>query len=265
MPNENNGWDPESVNPRYHIRGNGLRQWTPLLTAVGLTEHAYATNGVKAVEPAGVEPVEADQTGEIIFKVEGANVITSLNIMARVTRSSREDLATIAVSTTNGLEWVEVWRADQTGEMPVELRLIEPVNGAYEVLVKVGLRGKAAASDARLLSIAFDAVTQLNSKTLPRLRLGKNTVCVAAGEQSESIVLWPDLSKPSYKTYVVEEKNVAAAGAAQLSGLVVCREGRPRSLRGLSPRCAQRHHQRDLRWTVLQSRRAGPDRPTAQL
>ena len=47
----------------------------------------------------------------------------------------------------------------------------------------MGLRGKAAASDARLLSIAFDAVTQLNSKTLPRLRLGKNTVCVAAGEQ----------------------------------------------------------------------------------
>ncbi len=209
VPSENTGRDPESVNPRYRIRGNGQRQWTPALTAAGLTENTHAVHGIQPIEPSGVEPVEAGKTGEIVFKVEGANVITSVNVKARVIRASEEDLASISVSTTNGLEWKEVWRADQTGDLPAELSLIESVNGAYEVLVKVSLLGKAAACDSRLLSIAFHTVTQLNTKTLPALRLGKNTVCVAAGDPSESIVLWPDLSKPSYKAYVIEEKNVA--------------------------------------------------------
>ncbi|HUT10247.1 MAG TPA: right-handed parallel beta-helix repeat-containing protein [Thermoguttaceae bacterium] len=209
VPNENKGWDPESVNPRYNIRGNGLREWTPLLTASALTKTAHAVSKVEAIEPAGVEPAQADQAGEIVFKVEGANVITSLAINATMIRQTADDLAAIAVSTTNGLAWDEVWRADKTGRIPVDLRLIEPVNGAYEVLVKVILKGKTNASDAQLRSIAFETVTQLNSKTLPRLRLGKNRVYVGAGEQTESIVLWPDLSRPRYQAYVVEEKNVS--------------------------------------------------------
>ena len=209
VPNEKTGLDPESVNPRYRIRANGLRQWAPTLTATVLTENTFSAIGIKATESGGVEPVQAGQTGEIVFKVEGANVITSLNIDARMIRARKEDLASIAVSTNNGLAWQEVWLADTTGEMPVELQLIEPVNGAYEVLVKVALQGKAAATDVRLLSIAFHAVTQLNGKTLPTLRLGKNTVYAAAGDPSESIVLWPDLSKPRYRIYAVEEENVA--------------------------------------------------------
>jgi hypothetical protein len=208
VPNESNGRDPESVNPRYHIRGNGLRDWTPTLTAGELAKGAFTTNGVKATDPSGLEPIRAGEPGEVVFKVEGANVITSLRIKAAVVRNSAEDLASIAVSTTNGLEWEEAWRAEKTGERPVDLRLVEPVNGAYEVLVRVTLKGHAATSDARLRSIAFQAITQVNSKTLPKLRLGENTVCVTAGEQTESIVLWPDLSKPSYRAYVVEEKNV---------------------------------------------------------
>ena len=208
VPNENKAWDPESVNPRYHIRGNGLRDWTPTLTAVEVAKGVFATNGVRATDPSGVEPARAGEPGEVVFKVEGANVITSLTIKAAVIRNSADDQAAVAVSTTNGLRWKEVWRAGETGEVPVDLRLVEPVNGAYEVLVKVTLMGKTAASDAGLRSIAFQAVTQLNTKTLPRLRLGKNTVCVAAGEQTESIVLWPDLSKPGYRACVVEEKNV---------------------------------------------------------
>jgi len=208
VPNESSGKDPEAVNPRYRIRGNGLREWMPALTAAAFAEGVYAMHGLTATDPAGVEPAETGRPGEVVFKVEGSNVMTSLAVKAAVLRRTSEDLAAIAVSTTNGLEWKEVWQAETTGEIPVDLRLVEPVNGAYDVLVRVTLMGRASPSDARLQSIAFEAVTQLNSKTLPRLRLGKNSVCVAAGEQSESIVLWPDLSSPGYKAFVVEEKNV---------------------------------------------------------
>lgn len=209
VPNESSGKDPEATNPRYRIRGNGLRDWMPALTAASLSRDLYQTRNVNAVDPSGIEPSRASESGEAVFKVEGANVITSLSVKATVMRKTPEDLASIAVSTTNGLQWNEVWRAESTGELPVDLRLIDQVNGAYEVLVKVTLMGQNSASDARLASIIFQAVTQVNSKTLPQLRLGKNTVCVAAGDQSESIVVWPDLSRPSYRDYVVEERNVA--------------------------------------------------------
>jgi len=176
----NNGKDPESVNPRYRIRGNGVRTWKPTLPP----------NGVGA--------------GETVFKVEGANVITSLAVKAAFERRAADDLAALAVSTTNGLAWQEVWKADKTGEVPLDTKLVEPVNGAYEVLVKATLKGSAA-----LKSIEFQALTELNSKTQPKLLLGKNTVYVGLGEQTEAIVVWPDLQGEAYKPYAVEERNIA--------------------------------------------------------
>lgn len=176
----NHGKDPESVNPRYRLRGNGVRTWKPALPQGGI---------------AGTDAV---------FKVEGANVITALAIKGAFERKAEADEAALAVSTTNGLAWQEVWRADRTGEASLDTKLIEPVNGAYEVLVKATLRGQAA-----LKSIEFATTTMLNSRTQPRLLLGRNTVYVGRGEQTGSIVLWPDLQGAAYKPYVVEERNVA--------------------------------------------------------
>ena len=46
VPSEKTGKDLESVNPRYRIRANGLRDWSPMLTADGLSKHARATHGI---------------------------------------------------------------------------------------------------------------------------------------------------------------------------------------------------------------------------
>ena len=208
-----NGRDPEAANPRYRIRGNGLRTWVPTLTPLSLPACAHAKAGVRAVEPAGVEPERAGQPGHIVFKVEGANVITSLTISGKLFRKGKEDVAAISVSTTNGTQWHEAWRHAASGETAASIPLLDEVNGAYEVLVRVELLGKSAPSDACLKEIAFQTVTMLNSKTQPRLRLGKNTVYVGAGEQTESIVLWPDLQGDRYKALAVAEKNVKTARA----------------------------------------------------
>ncbi|MGA2033549.1 MAG: hypothetical protein ABSG68_14940, partial [Thermoguttaceae bacterium] len=207
----NQGKDPESANPRYHIRGNGVRIWTPALTARALVRSARSMIGLKAVEPVGVQPVGAGRPGHVVFKVEGANVITSMIVKGLFRRGSGDDRNAVSVSTTNGLRWKEVWTNDRTGETPAKIKLLDEVNGAYEVLVKVELMGKAAAADAQLKQIAFETRTMLNSKTQPSLRLGKNTIYVGAGEQTESIVLWPDLQGASYRPYVVEEQNVQTA------------------------------------------------------
>ena len=205
----NNGKDPESVNPRYRIRGNGVRSFLPGMFGREMVQNAHSLSNIRALEDRGVQPERAAEPGHIVYKVEGANVITCLRINATCVRQTNDDLNAIAVSTTNGLTWRDVWTNDKTGESTAKLKLVEPVNGSYEVLVRVTLMGKSAADHARLRSIGFEAITMLKSKTQPQLLLGKNMVYVGAGEQTGSVVLWPDLQATSYKPYVVEERNVA--------------------------------------------------------
>jgi len=206
----NNGKDPEETNTRYHIRGNGVRVFKPALTEAALQEAAYSISGCKAISPGVVVPSEAGEPGEIVFKVQGANVITHLRIRAGFVRKTAGDAASVSISTTNGLTWNEVWKGEGAGDVPLDLALGQEVNGAYDVLVKVSLAAKANPADACLKEIEFETTTMLNSKTQPQLLLGKNTIYVGTGEQTESIVVWPDLQGENYKPYVVEEKNIVS-------------------------------------------------------
>ena len=196
----NNGKNPEDK--RFNQRGNGVRTFKPALTAATLPKIVHSMTNVTALDPAGVAPIKAGEAGEVVFKVEGANVITSLAIKAAFERKNGTEANTIAVSTTNGLTWKEVWTNDKPGATPVDLKLVAEVNGSYEVLVKVTLRNSV------LKDIEFETTTMLNAKTQPRLNVGKNTVYVGTGEQTGSIVFWPDLQGDNAKPYIVEQENV---------------------------------------------------------
>jgi len=206
----NDGADPEKPNPRYRIRGNGIRVFRSQLTEGSLREAAYSISGCKVIQPSSVIPSMAGEPGEILFKVEGANVITHLRIKAEFSCKTAADAAGVSISTTNGLTWHGVWTAEQVGDIPLDLSLGSEVNGTYEVLVRVSLMSKASPSDACLREIEFETTTMLNSKTQPRLLLGRNTVYVGTGDQTESIVLWPDLQCKKYKPHVVEQKNMTS-------------------------------------------------------
>lgn len=199
VPNGNK--DPDAANPRYHLRGNGVWTFEPKLTREGLAAGAQQFDNIKPVDGGGVMAAAPTKPGEIVFKLEGANVITSLKIQAQFVRG--EESPTIEVSTANGLTWQKVWQGDKSPVSGADRTLINEVNGSYEVLVKVRLVGQA-----QLKNIRFETRTMLNSKTQPNLLLGRNTVFVGAGDQTESIVFWPDLQGTNYQPYVVEEKNI---------------------------------------------------------
>jgi hypothetical protein len=99
----------------------------------------------------------------------------------------------VLVGAGNGLHWRELWKAEDIGKESAVLDFTEPVNGAYEMLIKVRMLAKAAAGDAVLKSIKVITTTQPSSKTQPRLNVGRNTVYVGAGGQTDSIVFWPEL------------------------------------------------------------------------
>jgi hypothetical protein len=201
VPNDN-GKDPEKKS-NFKIRGNGLRTFKPALTAESLPKVAHSLSGLKLIAPSGVELARAADPGEAIFKIEGANVITALGIDAAFARASQSDIASIAVSTTNGLTWHDAWKGETTGEVPAKLKLIDEVNGSYEVLVKVALQGRAQLKD-----IAFETTTQINTKAQPKLNIGRNTVYVGAGDQTGSIVFWPELVAGKAAPYIVAQQNV---------------------------------------------------------
>lgn len=205
----NLGKDPEAANERYRIRGNGVRLFRPALTRDGLAGALHESSNLRALEPAGLAPVRAGEPATAVFKVEGANVIASLKISASFHRRTAADVGRIEISACNGLSWREVWDAGRADTSQPVLSLVDEVGGAYEVLVRVTLLGQAAADDAGLLGIQFETITQLNSKTQPALRLGRNTVYVGAGDPLESIVFWPDLQGTNYRAWAVAETNVA--------------------------------------------------------
>ncbi|MCX5685805.1 MAG: hypothetical protein NT049_19290, partial [Planctomycetota bacterium] len=163
-----------------------------------------------AAAPAGLRSDAAGTPGEIVFRIAAANVITRLKITASVLRKTAEDEARIAISTNNGLAWKEVFfKTGTPAETTTYISSIYEVNGAYEALVKVTLLGKASPENTVLTKFEIQTTTALNAKAQPQLTLGKNTVYVGAGDQTESIVLWPELQGGKYKETVVEEKNIA--------------------------------------------------------
>jgi len=203
----NNGQDPDN---RYRIRGNGVWISRPSLAPENLQKVIQHANNITAVEPFGLQPEQAGISAEVVFKVQSGNVTTSQVIQATLFRLTEDDEAKISVSTTNGLHWTEVWKAESTDEITAKISLFDEVNGAYEILVKVELTAQTNPSDCVLKSLEIQTTTMLNAKTQPRLNLGKNTIYVGLGEQTESIVFWPELQGGKYKEHIVEEKNVAS-------------------------------------------------------
>lgn len=205
VPNAS-GKDAEATNPRYKIRGNGRWTFKPELTAAEYKKYIYTSHGITAND--GLHPEAANVPSEVVFRVQSANVTTSQHISAAFNRKTDADLITLYVSNDNGLNWKEVWKAAETGTIKADLRLIDDVNSAYEPLLKVELLAKAVPQDAALKNLEINTLTQLNSKTQPKLNLGKNTIYVGDGEKSESIVFWPDLRGDTWKSMVIDSKNI---------------------------------------------------------
>ncbi|MCL2639535.1 MAG: discoidin domain-containing protein, partial [Phycisphaerales bacterium] len=219
----NRGWDPEVVNARYRIRGNGERTWKPFSPFLGPNSNFVPKAFPKVFH--GWENISSDhesdfgssmgarflmgprdksKPGVAIFKVEGANVITSLKLSAELGIGDGGS-ATVAISTNNGMTWKEVWKSSvqNIAQHLNDLKLINEVNGSYEVLVKITLNNASLSSD-----LSFNTITAINSKAQPMLKIGKNTVYVGNGDQSGSIVFWPQLHDDAYKPYAFEASNV---------------------------------------------------------
>ncbi|HEV8603893.1 MAG TPA: discoidin domain-containing protein, partial [Tepidisphaeraceae bacterium] len=204
VPNAN-GKDPESINERYRLRGNGEWRFKPNLhDQKEFDRVVYSAQNVtiKPGEEGGLALAEGAERGTTIFKISSANVMTGLDITLNL--GGESDIIYYGVSRDNGLHWEKPHR-EPTPPWQTKVYADQQVKGAYEVLVRFELTQRVVIKE-----LAFLTSTAINSKAQPHLNLGKNTIYVGAGEQTESIVLWPELQGDKYKQMIVEERNVAS-------------------------------------------------------
>ncbi len=201
IPNAGEGPPEKAGDPErgFNIRGNGEWTWR---VPLGAAEYKKSVVSETNIRPAadGLACANPAKDAEVVFRFTSANVITSQAI-----HTQAAGMVALEISTNNGLSWKALQGAGR-GEGSMFYNLRSEVNGAYEVLVKAKL-----GAGAKLASLDINTVTQVNGKTLPKFNLGKNTVYVGTGEQTESIVFWPNIGGDQYKELLADEKNVMCA------------------------------------------------------
>ena len=211
-PDPNNRFDIETFN-RFGVRGNGSWTFTPSLTASGYARALYRETSIAANAAGGIRPQAAGQLAEAIYKVDAANAMTSQQVRAVFSRTDAQASATLSVSVNQGQTWREVARlGTATGSaVPLNANLRDEVSGQTEALLRVQMTAASAASDALVLqSLRIDTITQVNAKALPRLNVGRNRLHVGAGDQSETMSLWPELRGDRWRQDAYASDNIAS-------------------------------------------------------
>jgi hypothetical protein len=205
-------FDPEAVN-NFGVRSNGRWSFTPSLAPATFARALYSSANVTAADGGGLTPVTPDQPGIAIYKVQAANVIASQSIRATFAKTDAEADAQISVSVNHGGRWRVVGQlAAGTGDaIPLDVALRADVTGSYEVLIRVQMTSTSASAQGIVLSnLTIETITQVNAKALPRLNVGGNRVYVGAGDQADTMVLWPELRGDRWQNDVYDSQNIAS-------------------------------------------------------
>jgi hypothetical protein len=199
---------------RFGMRGNGKWSFSPSLSADAWLRAVYRASNVTA-DAEGLKPAVPEEASEVVYKVQAANAVTSQTIQGRFARTDAAATATISVSVNHGVTWIEVAGVgtSEGPDVPVIASLRGEVSGVYETLVRIRMHTRTGAPDGVILKgLTIETLTQVNAKALPKLNVGRNEITVGTGDQSNTMVLWPDLRGDLWRRDVYDSQNIASQG-----------------------------------------------------
>jgi len=214
-PDPTQKFDPEASS-NMGVRANGRWSFTPDLTAAGFAGALYSFSNIGAADTVGITPVASGQPGVAIYKIQSANVVTSQFIRATFSKIDAQADAEIAISRNHGRRWQLVGQLGTvTGSaIPLDIPLGDQVNGAYELLIRIQMTSAAPAPPAVVLrALTVETITQVNAKALPTLNLGRNQISIGEGEQTDTMVLWPELRGDRWQDDAYDFQNIASQPA----------------------------------------------------
>jgi hypothetical protein len=207
VPDPSRTFENDSAN-RFNVRGNGQWTFTPSL-AGGWANAAYSSANITE-SPAGLTASDPSRIGDLIYKVQAANAITSQQIALQFAHGDAAATATVSLSINDGQTWQPIGALDATtGTVPLAISLRDQVNGFYETLIRIQMTGGSPQGVA-LSGLTITTITQVNTKALPRLNIGRNEVYVGAGDQTDTTVLWPDLRGDFWQKDAFDSSNIAS-------------------------------------------------------
>ncbi|MFH1845660.1 MAG: FlgD immunoglobulin-like domain containing protein [bacterium] len=214
------GDDPDELHIPGDLRGNGLWEFSPDLSTPDYRRLIYDETGlVHRTEDGGLgpalRPAAPNAPAAVVFKVNGANVITSAALSLSGRRTSAADSFRVDLSRDAGINWESVWSADPGGDFSVDLTLpASLLGGAHEYLVRIVLYTSGDNQQCGLDDLALNTVTQVNRYSLPALVRGRNHIRFELGQQAASHLLWPPLHdegpEPLYQRSAADFHNVYA-------------------------------------------------------
>ena len=210
-PDPNLKYEIDSAN-RFGIRGNGFWTYSPSLSAADWQSAAYRSSNMTSAS-GGLQPAAVGRSAEVLYKVQAANAIASQQIRAQFARVNPAATAHIAISVNHGATWTTVATlgAGTGASMPLTAALRNEVSGAYETLVRVQMYlPDGTTSGVRLTALTIDTITQVNTKALPKLNVGRNEMYVSLGDQTDTMTLWPELRGEFWKNDVYDAANIAS-------------------------------------------------------
>jgi hypothetical protein len=176
-----NGKDPMQADgsPLRNSRANGEWNWTPNLADASVL---FAAENLEC-SAEGLRAQDKDKPAWGVLRVMAANVVTSARFDAQFLGFTR-----FSVSGNGGLAWSPVeFTAGQSGLASAVVA--QPLAGRLEYLIRVDL-----SKGARVKGLTVKTLTQVNPRTLPALRLGKNQIAAVSDAHLEVATLNPRLA-----------------------------------------------------------------------
>ena len=151
-----------------HLRGNGQWVFKPSLKPGEVEKAAWAMSGLTPLPEGGLRPSEPHRPGRVTFRVSSANAICGMVFSGEAKPADpsvvgkEETGVRLRISRDNGLHWSTQsnWSKAPAGQFGASY--IEPVSGAYELLLVVELTPAGALHEHRLgLEVAAGEQPQL--------------------------------------------------------------------------------------------------------
>jgi len=121
LSDPNNTFENDSAN-RFNVRGNGQWTFTPSL-ASDWRNQVYSASNVTS-SASGLTFANAASIGDLIYKVQAANAMTSQQIQLEFAHASASATATISLSVNDGQTWQSIGSLGATpGTVPVTINL----------------------------------------------------------------------------------------------------------------------------------------------
>ncbi len=199
--------------PRDAAYANGEFEFAPDLSAPAYRDLVEAESNLACAAGGGsgpaLHPCRTGSTAAVVYKVYSPYLISGGWVEATFFRRSPADRVNVRLSTDHGASWTNLPVEPGTGRSSHRLGIRETVAGRFDYLLRLEFTAAEKPADAGLESLRIKTIVNVNPFTLPALKAGTNRVTLSAGEQLDTVEIYPDLQDPACLRRAFRADNVA--------------------------------------------------------